>query len=62
MGGTKRTALEEARKAQALRDSAPELLEAYRALWVAVEDGTLERDFFPLRQQFRDVVDKAEGR
>ena len=36
-----------------------ELLDAYRELWVAVENGELEEKFFELRERFRNTVQKG---
>lgn len=35
-----------------------EIKSAYRELWAAVENGTLDRDFFKLREKFRSVIDE----
>lgn len=52
--------LEQKANAQ-LISAAPDLLEAYKTLFTAVENGTLENDFFSLREQFRTVIQKAQG-
>ena len=31
---------------------------AYQELWAAVENGTLDRDFFKLREKFRSVINE----
>lgn len=46
---------------QNLIAAAPDLLEAYKTLFAAVENNTLENDFFALREQFRTVIQKAQG-
>lgn len=51
----------EARANAHLIAAAPEMLEAYTTLWAAVENGTIDKDFFELREQFRNVTDKAKG-
>ena len=39
-----------------------ELIDAYRGLWVAVENGIKTNEqFFKLRERFRDVMSKAKG-
>ena len=35
-----------------------EIKSAYRELWAAVENGTLDRDFFELREKFRGVINE----
>lgn len=35
-----------------------EIKAAYRELWGAVENGTLDRDFFKLREKFRSVINE----
>jgi hypothetical protein len=37
------------------------LLEAYKTLFAAVENGTLEDNFFAIREQFKTVITKAKG-
>lgn len=52
--------LEQKANAQ-LISAALDLLEAYKTLFAAVENNTLENDFFALREQFRTVIQKAQG-
>jgi hypothetical protein len=52
---------EEQKANQNLIASAPSILEAYKTLFAAVENGTLENDFFALREQFKTVIAKTEG-
>jgi len=42
--------------------SAPELLNAYKEIWIVIEDGLLETAFFELREKFRRLTAKAEGK
>jgi len=37
-----------------------ELLNAYRELWVAVENGTVGSKFFKLRERFRKIAAKYQ--
>jgi hypothetical protein len=38
-----------------------ELLQAYRNLFSAVENGTIDEDFFKLREEFRRVTARVLG-
>ena len=39
--------------------ASPDLLEAYRDLWVQTENGTVGDNFFELRAKFRNLMAKA---
>lgn len=41
--------------------AAPELLSSLIDIWAAVENGTVDRDFFKLREQYRNIINKAIG-
>lgn len=51
---------EEQKANQNLIAAAPSILEAYKTLFAAVENGTLEDNFFALREQFKIVIAKTE--
>jgi hypothetical protein len=52
---------EEQKANQYLIAASPSILKAYKTLFAAVENGTLEDNFFALREQFKTVIAKAEG-
>lgn len=44
-----------------LISAAPDMLQTLIKIWNAVENGTVDRDFFKLREDYRNVINKATG-